>query len=90
MCVLQQDDECGYNVTEVLHISAEGTEFLCENYEVRWAGWKLTARWPTRKTPVTKGHERHLIWEQLWQQAAARRLAARKQCDGGCLEHVLE
>jgi hypothetical protein len=38
MCLLQQDDECGYNVTEVLHISAEGTAFLGENYEGRWIG----------------------------------------------------
>jgi hypothetical protein len=38
MCLLQQDDEYGYNVIEVLYISAEGTEFLGENYEGRWIG----------------------------------------------------
>jgi len=38
MYLLQQDDEFGYNVTEVLHIAAKGTEFLAESYEGRWIG----------------------------------------------------
>ena len=49
MCLLQQDDECGYNVTEVLHISAEGTAFLGENYEGRWIGWNWLLAGPLNR-----------------------------------------
>jgi hypothetical protein len=36
--LFKQEDKCGNNTTEHLHIATESTEYLNTNYQGRWTG----------------------------------------------------